>query len=515
MATSVSEYDATHYVHRLDLGDDPFASDFVSDYFYCPAERRQLLDQLVHFGRFGNQVVMLVGATGSGTSTVLDQAIIQLREVMDCCYVDAEVVTTPEQLKQSLCEQLQFNLDMPVSNSDFFASLQAEFNVDYDIEPVLLAVDQAHFLSLEGFELLRAILDSSNDMLNLLLVGEYQIEQLAGLAQFDTGHIKQLQLAPLSQSETGEFLQGLLQAAGYARELPFNSDQLTVLYEQSRGNIVEIKQLAPALLSVKPPLEGTSSRFGIPVVHVAVIAVLVVALVLAWLLQEGDQPPPLAGPQPGKDVVPSVMVPEPAGHDGPVVAGAISRDLPAAVVQPPSSPPSPAAEPAKSPATAPSSPLTPPQQAVTDRQTRPEAQPVPEPSPPPAVVKAAPKQAPPKPVAVKTPRPEPAAPASVELSAAEKRLLTLPASSYVVQLLGAVDEQRTRAFIKRYAGRLPVSYFATTRNGKPWYVAIAGPYDSKAAAVEKIASLPAELQKQRPWTRSIASVQQDIRAKQQ
>ena len=93
--------------------------------------------------------------------------------------------------------------------------------------------------------------------------------------------------------------------------------------------------------------------------------------------------------------------------------------------------------------------------------------------------------------------------------------MELAGSDYMLQLMGAIDKQRTEGIVKRYAGRLPVTYFETRHQNKPWYVAIAGPYDNKTEAMAQIMQLPVELQKLQPWARSVASIQKDIRAKQQ
>lgn len=540
MTSSQSEYNADHYVQRLDLGDDPFASDVDTGYRYSTPERREQLDQLVHFGRFSSQLVMLVGATGSGTSTLLDQSILQLREVMDCCYLNAEVVSEPRQLLESICEQFQFNFEYPVTPGDFLVSLQDSFSADPDMEPVLIAVDQAHFLSLESFELLRSILAAEVN-LHVILAGEYQIEQLATLARFERDHIKQLELLPLNQSETGEFVLGLLRSVGYAHELPFNSDQLAVLHEQSAGNIAEIKQLAPALLAAPENPRKSTFNFGIPVAHVAAIAILAAILLVSWIYQGEQTASTSALPEPS---IAAVDQAEPLRSIEPKVGSDIAKDItvgainrkpiavdtdtkvvteasPGAVI---------AADTSLSKVElgrvdsadsrqdapnqdAPSKAV----QAVNDLGAKKAAPDAPltvavePPAKKPAQVVVATKT---KPQAVEVMKPVPSDTAERSLSIAEQRLLNMAESVYVLQLLGAVDEQRTQRFVKRYTGRLPVSYFQTSRNGKPWYVVVAGPYSNRAEAQEKLKGLPPELKKQRPWIRSLASVQKDIRAKQ-
>ena len=155
MTEDTTGYDADHYVQRLDLGEDPFVAEFESEYFYDGGMRRETLNQLVHYCRFGDQVVMLVGASGSGTSLLLDQAMSVMEDVMDCCYIDGEQQSQPDSLLQALDAQLQLALPFPIQLADFFSALKIATVIDGEIEPVLIAVDQAHFVSYESFQRLR------------------------------------------------------------------------------------------------------------------------------------------------------------------------------------------------------------------------------------------------------------------------------------------------------------------------------------------------------------------------
>jgi len=51
------------------------------------------------------------------------------------------------------------------------------------------------------------------------------------------------------------------------------------------------------------------------------------------------------------------------------------------------------------------------------------------------------------------------------------------------------------------------------RDGKPRYLAVIGPYADLSAARAAIAGLPKGLRDQKPWPRSVASVQADLNAK--
>jgi len=98
------------------------------------------------------------------------------------------------------------------------------------------------------------------------------------------------------------------------------------------------------------------------------------------------------------------------------------------------------------------------------------------------------------------------------LSGFEQQLLSYSPQSYVVQIMGS----RSPANIQRFLDGTPAlakgGYFATTHQGEPWYVVIAGQFDDRRSAEDAIAQLPATVQEYRPWVRSLADVQASIRS---
>lgn len=534
-------YEADHYVPRLDLGADPFAADFESEYFYGGAMRRQLLEQLVHFCRFTDQVVVLVGATGSGTSTLLDQACFQLEPLMDCCVISAEDAKAPEQMLLAISQQLRLSANAADNVHALVAELSASGAIADEAEPLLMLVDQAQYMALETFQLLQHLVDSANGLVRLLLAGEYQVEQLARLAGFQSEQIKLLELEPLGKTEVSDYLLGLLQSVGYAGEAPLDDDQIAVLQEQSGGNITELNQLLPDLLMADKPPTPTSSSFGLPVAHIVSIAVLVAILLVAIFYggdsSEGQQGASKQAAVKSADQV-SVPVALPANQLEPKVkavlptaqklaskkpvtidadkneqaelvstaakekantAGAVQRGAgsligsklvpkqSAAISTPPPSKTTAAKAAIKA-------------EVTTVKKT------IVEPAAKPIV--AMPKPAP-KPVAV-VKKPAIVPPANA-VPSREQRLLAYAEADYMLQLMGSVDEQRTRNFTKQYAGRLPITYFETRLKGKPWFVAVTGPYPDKLQALAAVKALPATLAKLKPWARSVASIQRDIR----
>ncbi len=536
MQQATAEYSADHYVQRLDLGDDPFNVDFHNDYFYAHGMRRQILDQVLHFGRFSDQAVLLLGSTGVGTSSILGVVLDQLEPVMDFCSIDAEEISSPEQILETLAEQMQ--LGSGESAASLLASLRQQQGLG-EVEPLLIAVDQAHFMGLEGLGLLQYLYEHAEGIIHLLLVGEYQVEQLVRLVGLAPDQYKVLEIEPLTAEETGEYLLGLLQSVGYGGEQPLNRDQLAVLVERTGGNIAEIKRVAPTLLSSDSKAERRGVDLPLPITHIAAIAVLVVVILVSYVFQSSDErkdvvitsaestavvnrqentlvaddssekPEPILLSEPSESNPESVTEVEVVALDK--EADRDNKEAELEIVDR-------ADEVGASEQLAPEEKPTPLQidqaeeaetveQQVVQTQTVQEpivTSPVeltPEPETKPEVEEAE--------IAAVIEEP---APVSNPLPAREQKLLGYPASGYMLQLLGTVEERRIQEFSRQHQGLLQIIYFETRYKDKPWFVAVVGPYSDRNAAVAGIRDLPQALQRQKPWARSLQSIHQDIRS---
>jgi DamX protein len=82
-----------------------------------------------------------------------------------------------------------------------------------------------------------------------------------------------------------------------------------------------------------------------------------------------------------------------------------------------------------------------------------------------------------------------------------------PPDHYTIQLLGARDRDAGEAFIARHGLGDQARVVTSQYRGRPWQVVIHGSYPSRAAAVEAMERLPADLRRGGPWPRTFASLQ--------
>lgn len=481
------------YLQRFELATDPFSE--KGDYFYAGADRRNCLDQIVHYCRFSEQLVVLTAEKGSGKTALVDATLAQLHTVIDCCRIPAANISSSESIVAAFARVLELSSLASPSIKDFLSALSARTVVDEQSEPVLVVVEDAECLPLAHLESLLKLHELARSSMHLMLVGGLPLKRRMVKIASDNPNIKSFSLRPLSLSELEPYILSRLQSVGYTGESPLSQDQLIVLHEQSGGIFSEVNRLMPLLLDGSPEGKAAIKREWLPVGHKLALGGLVVALAAGLILEFGT-----GGPvQPGEGESVQRTAQELAvSLPGRAVerAAPVSSVAPPAVVDtlpdkrpPPAAKPKPIARsvvvesvaPAKAPAVAKT--LTSPQ-AVSS-----------------AAARAAPAK-PYEPVAVK-----------VKLSAREQRLLALDGGAFMLQILGSSSEQGVRDYVKQYVGRLPVSYFETEMRQKPWYVVLAGPYASRERAEQAVLGFPQDIQKQLPWVRSVDSIQLDIRAR--
>ena len=119
-----------------------------------------------------------------------------------------------------------------------------------------------------------------------------------------------------------------------------------------------------------------------------------------------------------------------------------------------------------------------------------------------------------KPIPTPTPTPAPKPPvketlASEALRAEEQLLLRVKDTSYFLQLMAGVDKNGIIDF--RLGLPVPATIYRRIRQGKLWYVVVAGPYPDMDAAGVARDKLPKHIRDASPWRRPATEVKAEIR----
>ncbi len=86
-----------------------------------------------------------------------------------------------------------------------------------------------------------------------------------------------------------------------------------------------------------------------------------------------------------------------------------------------------------------------------------------------------------------------------------------PSSYYTIQLLASSRENDLQQYTRTHKLQGKATYYHSKTNGKDWYVLVYGLYKSRSEAQSALAKLPENLRAEKPWVKSIASVQKSMK----
>lgn len=482
-----------HYVETLDLGADPFDTSEKSRFFFQAGDRQRSLDQLIHYARFSQQATLLCSELGSGKAQLIDQLIEVLQPIMPYGRLQVDSLNGTDEILRGIAEALSISVDEKPTVASIITFLQHTLKAVDDSEPVLLVIENVHYLTREEIELLLLLHREGRGLLHLLMVSETMTAVLEVMAGHGAEGVQVIKLRPLTLEETKDYLLACLVSVGYAGDMPLNSQQLEGLHQKAQGNFLRIRQQA-ALLLMPETKASASPRFTMPITHIVAVSVLVAGLIVASLYNSDDE---VVAVTDGSVEVPVALVlqePDP--------------ELELVNSQPLVEPVEAAPEDERPKVTAPEikEPLS-PLPLLTLEEDGEKSIELPKHS---ELVNTK-LDAPDTPVIEKPSLAIAAKPVIKPVySSSERRVLAMKSSHMLLQLLGTRSEQSAKQFVQQHSRSGSMFYLPLSLKGDPWYIVLMGDYPSRDAAILARNALPAVLQRQKPWLRSVEGVQAEI-----
>lgn len=524
----------------LGLEVDPFSDDRMKGVFF-PGGRQDQLEKLFHLAQFGPSVVVVTGVEGIGKTALKNQFLDEAAEsALFTLHLQSELLVSNDRILATIAQQLEINRDQIANDSLYDLILDEVEAIHQEQKRCVVVVDDAHLLDKENLDLLYELsFDGVAYNLCLVMFGDETLSnQIADhkWTQFidEDGHC--LQLSPLNELQTGQYLDYRLQVVG-VEDIGFTRDEKAQIYAISQGIPTMINRLGRQFL-LRTVSNGRVKKYSLPVLHVATIAVIAVVLVfLVYFEQTEDNSNPIAVKEiplevksvaaaspkpPASDSQRKLGISFPADQSNentePVQISEIRKAVSAKrvadaknqtaegtpVVSKEIKPTSPSVEvkedevPELVLTSIDVNRLAPTQAGVSKSQ--------PKKSEPIVVAKATTKK--------ETIKTKPKAAKKTSPYHREDWILGLNAGSYTLQLLGARDEKSVQSFARKYDKNKQMAYYKTWLKGKPWYVVIFGEFDSKEHAQAALVGLPKELRDKKPWTRSLKDIQGVIRRSQ-
>ena len=511
------------YRQRYGLSTDPF-SDNPHFPFYTGAQRRQILDQLLHLCQFSNNVLVVLGEYGVGKTRMVQALIDALDDADDICFLEGQITSDFDSLLGDAIKQYE------LSDAQEFSEFTARRSENDGLAVVI--VDNAHHLTDEVLEELVGLIKlGAETRVHLVLFAELHL--LPRLERLDLPDItlSDFQLERFSLSEAVDYLNFRMEMADYLGPEIFNDIKVDAWLRQARGQLVRLHEYAQEALLVSVSSSGSfrinRKGLSIKVILTASAALAVLMGYLYWrssserpLLPEiGDSTAMIASAHTESSSPGSVPVAPVLLHEGanPVQIGESTSLEKAPLVAQASEVIAPAENTDQATLSSPSQAMPIVSQTILPanigRQTV---------TSKPEEIKDALTR---KIVKLETPQQAKTVNSKAEAlnvkkaksisnsnyTEQEKSILSWRESDFTLQVVGLSSEKATREYVATQPNKKDLLVFKSTRQGKDWFVVITGRYPSSSSAREASKLLPESQRKAAPWPRDLKTIQAEIK----
>lgn len=466
----------SNYCEYYQLQNDPFSSSS----FYLTQPLQSLLEKMVHLSQFSVGLLVVTGTTGVGKTSLANAFGQTFAPEQEYCCLDYRQLQSSQALLYSICEYLA----LPISSTSSFGALLVAlrgFIQDASEDPaVTVVIDNAHLLEDKTLAALVSLFQAPaghRRLFQFVLMAEPKLMVRLDNLEMPDVLIQDLAIPTMSLADVTGLLNLRMSDAGFKGENLFSEPWVVSWWQSAEGDLAEILESAQSWLTDElesQKAKPTPKLAGFPVAHIIVAAGLCGALVMAYLYQGDNKEKEL------KSVGTSVTLPVPKINSSEarsvssiaISVQSFSSDSvdivkPAVVFDVSSSKMFSTSSSMSSAISISTSSMV----GTILADLRP-IQPI--------------------------------------LSEDELTLLSWASDSFTLQVLGVSHEGAAQEFIATQSNRDQLLIFASTRQGKPWYVVVAGHFMSRAQAEQAIKRLPVQQRRAKPWIRSLVGIQLKI-----
>jgi DamX protein len=505
------------YRQHYGLSVDPFVDDPHFS-FYPGAQRRQILEQLLHLCQFSQNLLAVTGEYGVGKTRMAQALIDGLDDADDICFIEGQITTDINSILLDILAQFELS-----AIADFVEFCKKKSEQD---GLLVLIIDNAHHLSDEVIsELINLLQENAESRLHLVLFSEpHLLSRLEGVNAPDIV-LTDFFLEKFSLAEAVDYLNFRMEMADYLGPEIFVEAKVEPWWRQSQGQLLLLHEYAQEklLASVSAPRADKSHKPNLLVPHIVATSVLVGGLFVGYLYFGGSSEkktntlPQLtesvAVANQSKAAASSLAFSDSAQVGA--IATTMSADNNTSVAN-------------SSVLEASSIPISSAAVAVVEK-----AQVVKQSVVPLAQTNEFHGQASKqnkafssestKEVKVGAVSSKAAAKVKSEsnslaaskltsaFSANEQTILSWDASEFTLQIVGLSSERSALEFISAQSNKKDLLLFRTIRQGKDWFVVVSGHYASSAKARQAAQLLPESQLKASPWPRDLKTIHHEIK----
>ncbi|HED16678.1 MAG TPA: hypothetical protein ENI64_07705 [Gammaproteobacteria bacterium] len=528
------------YLESLGLRHSPFIPNNESLAF-LDERGGQHLNLAIHLLESSHMIVIVLGKTGMGKSTLARQLQFRLPDTILPCLINAKSLT-PQSLLRSMAGRLDIPQDVDLPTQRLLLAEKTVSLRHQDSVPLII-VDDAHLLddaTLDALLQIHTGTDQEYNRWELALFSNPGLEQRVA-AKLATGkeNIYEISLKPYNENQTRDYLLNRLQTAGYTSDnLPFTNRQFKLIFEQSSGIPARLNDAAHKILCARnstataapKPRQDTGNptlENRYPALKLQRILLLLAIGLITGILVFQDEinqlfidkrsaindstispVTPTAGPSAISDINPVVSGSEPP------------ESTPRKIMIPPTPADITAVEPSQNNTVKTGEPdpfvtvkktdipkLTLPK---TDNQgsasTQPQSQLL-------FTTKSGQAVSPAKQVAQNTTAIKTSInhQYSATAMAGQAWVMSRDLSHYTVQLLATAEEAQVQKYIDKFQIQGHSYYYPIHFRGRLLYVLLTGDFANRAIGQAAMKQLPAAILKDKPWLRALSLIQAEIK----
>ena len=238
------------YLSAFGLTHAPFSLQHDDHFLYLSPELNEQLELLRHYTQYGNLLLIITGERGIGKSSLKQRFIQTAVEEWQICEIQAHTMMDAGLLLRQVATG--FGITQPPLDPDSLfevLSNQIEHLHDQSYEPILI-IDDAHELPQDALKSLLYLAEHHSDQqiaLRIILFCDPEINTMLddpAIRSLKERITHDIEISPLSEEQTAEYLRHRLAVAGLDGTSPFTPKLIHKIYQASDGIPAKINEYA-------------------------------------------------------------------------------------------------------------------------------------------------------------------------------------------------------------------------------------------------------------------------------
>lgn len=238
------------YLASYGLTEAPFSSNNDDRFLYLSNQLTERLELLKHYTQYGNLLLLITGERGTGKSSIKQRFINTAEEEWQICEIQSHTMMDASLLLRQVATGFNIS-DPPLEPAILFEVLSEQLNYMHQNASVpILIIDDAHELPQDALQALLYLAEHHSDQhtaLRIILFCEPEIETMLedpAIQSLKDRVTHSMELAPLDEAQTAEYLRHRLAVAGLDGTSPFTPKLVNKIFNASAGIPSKINEYA-------------------------------------------------------------------------------------------------------------------------------------------------------------------------------------------------------------------------------------------------------------------------------